>query len=35
LLTAVAAIMIGTLVPASDQAYEVTIIIGSDSNECR
>jgi hypothetical protein len=30
-LTAVAALMIGTLVPASDQAYaEVTIIIGSD-----
>ncbi|MFZ0741569.1 MAG: hypothetical protein WB053_08705 [Nitrososphaeraceae archaeon] len=29
-LTAVAALMIGTLVPASDQAYaEVTIIIGS------
>ena len=30
-LTPVAALMIGTLVPASDQAYaEVTIIIGSD-----
>ncbi len=29
-LTAVAALMIGTLVPASDQAYaEVIIIIGS------
>jgi YbbR domain-containing protein len=35
-LTAVAALMIGTLVPASDQAYaEVTIIIGSDGNESR
>jgi hypothetical protein len=30
-LTAVATLMIGTLVPASDQAYaEVTIIIGSE-----
>jgi hypothetical protein len=30
-LTTVAALMIGSLVPASDQAYaEVTIIIGSD-----
>ena len=30
-LTAVAALKIGTLVPACDQAYaEVTIIIGSD-----
>ena len=30
-LTPVATLMIGTLVPASDQAYaEVTIIIGSD-----
>lgn len=35
-LTAVAALMIGTLVPASDQAYaEITIIIGSDGNESR
>jgi hypothetical protein len=35
-LTAVAALMIGTLVPASDQAYaEVTIIIGSDGDKSR
>jgi hypothetical protein len=33
-MIAVAALMIGTLVPASGQAYtEVTIIIGSDGNE--